>query len=97
MNTKAKTILFMIIATVINILIVLALIFGGWLLFFAIVGSSVPREAGYILPGIAILALIAGFFLYNVIWKFLCKKFNINTEAELAWSAKKNTSTEDDE
>jgi hypothetical protein len=75
MNKKVNTLLFVLGATVFNILITILLFVA---LFFACVGLLPENIAGNALPFIFIAALVASFFLYNAILKIVTKKIDMD-------------------
>lgn len=78
MNKKANTALFIVGATVVNILIMIVLIIVG----FAIISAALPHNANPQLASIlflvVFLAAIAGsFFIYHRIVRFITKRVDM--------------------
>jgi hypothetical protein len=75
MNKKVNTLLFVLGATVFNILITIILFV---VLFFACIRLLPETIAGNALPFIFIAALVASFFLYNAVLKIVTKKIDMD-------------------
>jgi fumarate reductase subunit D len=75
MNKKVNTLLFVLGATVLNILITIIIFI---VLFFACVGLLPEDVAGNALPFIFIAALVASFFIYNAVLKIVTKKVDMD-------------------
>jgi hypothetical protein len=77
MNRALNTVLFIVIATIFLSICILAIFFGLLLLLLLLL-PSLDLGARALIIGILILvALIGGFFIYNIVLKVLMKKFNL--------------------
>lgn len=88
MNKKANTAVFILIATVLNIVLMLAL----FLLSFILIARFVDPESS-LLPlwlGLAFIVSIGGSFLvYSAVVKLISKKFNMEEHLAPLWTSKK--------
>ena len=88
MNKKANTAIFIVVATLLNILLMLAL----FVLSFALIARFVDPESPLV-PlwlGLAFIVSIGGsFLLYSVVVKFISKKFNMEEHLAPLWTSKK--------
>ena len=79
MNKKTNTALFIIGATIGNLLMMLILFLIPTVLMFVVFRDSVNPEAGQILMIVFFFgALVGSFFLYGVIMKKLQAKYNLD-------------------
>ena len=73
MTKKQTTIVFLITATIANILLILIL-----LVLFTVAGGLIFKEnLGTALPFLFLGAIIAGIFIYQKTVKFVIRKFNL--------------------
>ncbi|MDY4611531.1 MAG: leader peptide processing enzyme [Sphaerochaetaceae bacterium] len=88
MNKKANTAIFIVIATILNIVLMLAL----FLLSFALIARFVDPESS-MLPlwlGLAFIVSIGGSFLiYSMVVKMISKKFNMEDHLAPLWTSRK--------
>lgn len=88
MNKKANTAIFIVIATILNIVLMLAL----FLLSFALIARFVDPESS-MLPlwlGLAFIVSIGGsFLLYSMVVKMISKKFNMEEHLAPLWTSRK--------
>ncbi len=78
MNRKLNTILFLIGATLVNILVMVLLFLIFFVLFARFVAPSVAPEAGqYILLGLFVLSVIGTYFIYHRIIAALQKRVQL--------------------
>jgi hypothetical protein len=75
MNKKVNTLLFVLGATVFNILITIILFIA---LFFLCAKLLPPNIAGGALPFLFIVSLVASFFVYNAVLKSITSKINMD-------------------
>lgn len=76
MSKKTNTVVFMVLATVLNILLMLILFLVGFLLLNKFVDPSSSSSALWL--GVVFLVSIGGSFaIYSVVVKWLSKKFNL--------------------
>ena len=88
MNKKANTAIFIVIATILNIVLMLALC----LLSFVLIARFVDPESS-LLPlwlGLAFIVSIGGsFLLYSMVVKLISKKFNMEEHLAPLWTSRK--------
>lgn len=73
-----NTILFMIGATVVNLVIMIGLILLGFLIISPLVNEDTSAQMGqFIILAVFIVALVLAFLIYNRLTKFIIKKFNL--------------------
>lgn len=88
MNKKANTAIFIVIATILNIVLMLAL----FLLSFVLIARFVDPESS-LLPlwlGLAFIVSIGGsFLLYSMVVKLISKKFNMEEHLAPLWTSRK--------
>jgi hypothetical protein len=82
MSKKTNTLLFILGATVFNLLITIAAFLALLLLFTYIIMPGLPesaagKAASWAIPIIFIAALAVSFGVYRIVLKFLMKKINI--------------------
>ncbi len=88
MNKKANTAIFIVIATILNIVLMLAL----FLLSFVLIARFGDPESS-LLPlwlGLAFIVSIGGsFLLYSMVVKLISKKFNMEEHLAPLWTSRK--------
>lgn len=88
MSKKTNTAVFILIATVLNIVLMLAL----FLLSFVLIARFVNPESS-LLPlwlGLAFIVSIGGsFFVYSMIVKLISKRFNMEEHLAPLWTSRK--------
>ncbi|WP_428770433.1 leader peptide processing enzyme [Treponema sp. HNW] len=78
MTKKQTTLVFLLVATLANIVLILAL-----LILFTIGGGFLFKEKlGTALPFLFIAALVAGILIYQKAVKFIVKKFNLEEKMD---------------
>lgn len=78
MTKKQTTLVFLLAATIANIILILAL-----LILFTIGGGLLFKEKlGTALPFLFVAAIIAGMVIYQKAVKFIVKKFNLEEKME---------------
>lgn len=78
MTKKQNTLVFLLVATIANIVLILAL-----LILFTIGGGFLFKEKiGTALPFLFIAAIIAGMMIYQKAVKFVVKKFNLEEKMD---------------
>jgi hypothetical protein len=75
MNKKVNTLLFVLGATVFNILVTIILFM---MLFFLCAKLLPPNIAGGVLPFLFIVSLVASFFVYNAVLKIITPKIDMD-------------------
>ncbi len=79
MNKKVNTVLFVLGATIANILVMLIVLVGGLMLVSRFVSESAQESAGPVLMIVLFFVAIgASFFLYNRFIKFLSAKIDMD-------------------
>lgn len=79
MNKKANTVLFVLGATVVNIVIMLVVLIGGLMFIGNVLSEDAQESAGqFLLIALFFLAIGASFFLYNRFIKYLSKKIDMD-------------------
>ena len=79
MNKKVNTVLFILAATVVNIVIMLAILTGGMYLLGAVLPERVQESAGQLLFIVLFLAAVGGAFLiYNRIIRLISTKIDLD-------------------
>ncbi len=79
MNKKVNTVLFILVATVVNIAIMMAILVGGMYLLGAALPERAQESAGQFLFIILFFVAIGGaFIIYNRIVRFLSKKIDMD-------------------
>ncbi len=77
MNKKLNTALFIIAATVVNILIMFILMVLGFVLLAKLLPNASPGLAQGLSLLIFVLAMVGSFFIYNKIIKLITKKIDM--------------------
>ena len=79
MNKKVNTVLFVLGATVVNILIMIVILIGGLLLIGRFMSERAQESAGPIVVVLLFfVAIAASFFLYNRFIKYLSTKIDMD-------------------
>ena len=79
MNKKGNTVLFILGATLVNLLIMLILLGVGMVLVSFILRGAEPRAWGALLIGLVFcLSLLGAFFLYNRLIRALSRKVDFD-------------------
>jgi peptidoglycan/LPS O-acetylase OafA/YrhL len=100
MNKKVNTAIFMIVATVVNLLFVIGFAILG-LVIFGKLFSPTSADAGIGMP-IALFALcfilpvVLSWLLYNFILKLLSRKFNLEDKLAPIFNRKRRPPRQDD-
>lgn len=95
MNKKGKTVVFMILATVFNLLLLLIFFLLLFLLLFALLPSLVPQvmempSMSFILPLLWFAgSIFLSFFTYSKIIKWASAKFNLEDKLDPIFTPKK--------
>jgi hypothetical protein len=77
MSKKTNTLLFILAATIFNILVTIICFLVLFILFVRFLAPNMPETAaGWGFPIIFIAAIALSFLIYRVLLKFLLKKFN---------------------
>lgn len=88
MNKKTNTLIFMLIATIVNI-VLLCLFFGIGLIIINVIASFFP-ESGLV-PALMILvflaAIVLGFFAYSKLVKWAIDRFNLEEKMDPIFSS----------
>jgi len=91
MNKKANSIIFMLIATLVNVLI-LCLFFIVGMVLVGLYANSNPDSA--LLPvliiAVFLVSIVGSFFIYSKVVKLINKKFNLEDKMDPLFSSKKN-------
>ncbi len=83
MNKKANTILFMVIATLINLLLLAVFFIIGFLIINLVISNNPETTAAPLLIGVVFLGSIAlSFFLYSKIVSFVVNKFDLEDKMD---------------
>lgn len=92
MNKKTNTVLFMIVATVVNLLL-LILFFGlGFILLTLYMNANPESSLAPMLIGLVFLLSIAlSFIVYSKLVKFVVAKFQLEDKMEPLFGARKRT------
>jgi len=77
MNKKVNTALFLIGATIFNLLIIFILSIGSMLLIVSIFGQSIQEIFAYLFIFVLIGSLVASFFIYGVVMKKITAKIDM--------------------
>jgi hypothetical protein len=79
MNKKVNTVLFVLGATVVNILVMLIVLLGGLVLISNVLSERAQETAGqFLLIALFFVAIGASFFLYNRFVKYLSAKIDMD-------------------
>jgi hypothetical protein len=78
MNKKANTWLFMLGATVFNVLITIVIFLGLFVLYAALLAERFPQTAGWSVPVIFIGAIALAFVAYRFILKQVLKRIDMD-------------------
>jgi len=82
MTKKQTTLVFLLVATLANIVLILAL-----LVLFTVLGGLILKEkTGTALPFLFTAAIIAGIFIYRKAIKFIIKKFKLEEKMDPLFS-----------
>ena len=90
MNKKMNTILFVLGATVVNILVMLVVLLGGLVLMGRLLSEDAQESAGSVLLIVLFfVAIAASFFTYNRFIKYLSKKIDMDKYFHPIFGSKK--------
>jgi K+ transporter len=90
MNKKANTLLFVLGATVFNILSTIIVFFALFLIYVKFIATTLPENvAGGAISILFVLALAASFLIYNKGLKFLMKKVDMDKYFDPIFHGKK--------
>ena len=83
MNKKSNTLIFILVATVLNILLTIALMFVGFILVSYIASiTNNTTIVPFVLMGVFVAALLLSFFIYGKAVRFVIKKFNLEDKLD---------------
>lgn len=78
MNKKANTILFVLGATVANVVIMLVIFLALFLLFGRLIAPSLPPQANQIIMLVLFIgSIVATYFIYHRLVKWLSEKYDL--------------------
>lgn len=90
MNKKLNTVLFVLGATVVNVLIMLVILTVGLVLVSRLLPESAQQHIGQILFIVVFIVAIAGsFFAYNRLIKFISRKIDMDKYFDPIFRSKK--------
>ena len=83
MSKKSNTLIFILVATVLNILLTLVLMFVGFILVSYIASiTNNTTIVPFILMGVFVAALLLSFIVYNKAVHFVIAKFNLEDKLD---------------
>lgn len=96
MNKKGKTVVFMIVATLVNLLLLVIFFFLLFLLLFALLPTLVPavmeiQAMSFILPLLWFVgSIVLSFLVYSKLIKWVSAKYNLEDKLDPIFTPKRN-------
>ncbi|AEC01387.1 hypothetical protein [Parasphaerochaeta coccoides] len=88
MSKKTNTVLFMLVATLVNIVIMIILFIAGALLIGRFVNDA--NAASIWTMVVFVVAIGGSFFIYNLLVKAINKKFNLDDKLAPLWKSRRD-------
>ncbi len=90
MSKKTNTVVFMLLATLLNLVIMIVLFVVGFILIGHFVNPEDSNAASIWTMVVFVVAIGGSFFLYNRIIRLINKKFNLDDKLAPLWQSRKN-------
>jgi hypothetical protein len=89
MNKKVNTVLFILGATIFNVLVIGILYFICYALLILVYNESMNSFIEIVFMGIMLGSIVGGFFIYRVVLKIISKKIDMDKYFEPLFSRRK--------
>lgn len=89
MSKKTNTVLFMLVATLVNIIIMIILFIVGFVLIGQFVNPEDTTAASIWTMVVFVVAIGGSFFIYNLLVKAINKKFQLDDKLAPLWKSRR--------